>query len=376
MKELDTLEAFADHLSRYDDLTEVVCIALDLREHGDLLQKHALTGSVFLGCELDEVGLLAAREQGALVFPQVPNLPYRAFRSELYQVEELYAGFDRHRPESHKETLDMKVYGHFKMRGGDRPRDFLEALSQRLHDLCMTDAVDALLESEQADRPVAIMGGHSAARSSADYAQVAKLARTLTQRGFFLISGGGPGAMEATHLGAWFAARPEGELDEALAILAPAPTYEHPAWLSTAFEVRERFPLSDDARVRFPSLGIPTWLYGHEPPNVFATHVAKYFANSIREDGLVTLARHGIVFSPGSAGTIQEIFQDACQNHYNTMGVVSPMIFLGSSHWGWRRPVFPLLSQLAAGREYASSIYLTDSNEEIVEILEAFEPAP
>ena len=32
------------------------------------------------------------------------------------------------------------------------------------------------------------------------------------------------------------------------------------------------------------SLGVPTWFYGHEPPNLFATRIAKFFTNALRED--------------------------------------------------------------------------------------------
>ena len=81
------------------------------------------------------------------------------------------------------------------------------------------------------------------------------------------------------------------------------------------------------------SLGIPTWLYGHEPSTPFATHIAKLFENSIREDSILTLAFGGIIYAPGSAGTVQEIFQEAVQNHYLSFGVSSPMIFLGSKYW-------------------------------------------
>lgn len=31
-----------------------------------------------------------------------------------------------------------------------------------------------------------------------------------------------------------------------------------------------------------PTLGVPTWFYGHESSNFFATHVAQYFAKAIR----------------------------------------------------------------------------------------------
>jgi predicted Rossmann-fold nucleotide-binding protein len=227
----------------------------------------------------------------------------------------------------------------------------------------------------QPRKVVAIMGGHSMLRGQPDYRTVAALARELTRRGFFMVSGGGPGAMEATHVGAWFARRSEAEFDEALTLLAKAPSYKDREWLAVAFQVRAAFPLTAEERIACASLGIPTWHYGHEPPNAFATHIAKYFANSVREDGLLTIATGGIVYSPGSAGTIQEIFQDACQNHYNTVGVVSPMIFLGREFWTRTRPVYPLLEQLAQGQEYAHYLRITDSLEEIVQALEEYDRA-
>jgi predicted Rossmann-fold nucleotide-binding protein len=174
-------------------------------------------------------------------------------------------------------------------------------------------------------------------------------------------------------VGTWFAGRTDAELSAALELLAKAPSYKDREWLSRAFEVRATWPLRDADRVVSDSLGIPTWLYGHEPPNPFATHIAKYFANSVREDGLLTIARGGVIYSPGSAGTIQEIFQDACQNHYNTVGVISPMIFLNQEYWTRNRPVYPLLEHLARGHDYARYLLLTDSRERIVQALVDFD---
>ena len=118
------------------------------------------------------------------------------------------------------------------------------------------------------------------------------------------------------------------------------------------------------------SLAIPTWFYGHEPSNLFSTHIAKYFANSLREDGLLALATWGIVFAPGSAGTIQEIFQDAAQNHYGTFKYVSPMVFLGRQFWTEERPVYPLLKQLSEGRQYHRMVTISDDLDEIVSFIQ------
>ena len=130
----------------------------------------------------------------------------------------------------------------------------------------------------------------------------------------------------------------------------------------------EKYP-----RGPFESLGIPTWLYGHEPSAAFASHIAKLFENSIREDGLLTLAYGGIIYTPGSAGTLQEIFQDAAQNHYLSFGFASPMIFLGRKFWTEDVPVYPFLKDLQAKGRYKNlPLSIHDDSEEIVKDLMAF----
>ena len=76
--------------------------------------------------------------------------------------------------------------------------------------------------------------------------------------------------------------------------------------------VRARWPITGAGR----SLSIPTWFYGHEPTNVFATDIAKYFSNALREDTLLNRCRGGVVYLPGQAGTVQEIFQAVTENFY------------------------------------------------------------
>ncbi|NNF07335.1 MAG: hypothetical protein HKN21_11290, partial [Candidatus Eisenbacteria bacterium] len=104
-------------------------------------------------------------------------------------------------------------------------------------------------------------------------------------------------------------------------------------------------------------------------------HIAKYFANSVREDGLVTIAKGGIVFAPGSAGTIQEIFQEATQNHYGSVGVISPMVFLGREYWSETKPVYPLLSRLAKGMDYREKLALVDTGAEVMKFIRENPPS-
>ena len=188
--------------------------------------------------------------------------------------------------------------------------------------------------------------------------------------------------MEATHLGAFVASRSDEDLDRALTLLEPRPPGAKPGkeyadrdWLHRAWSVREQLPIPAGTEDSCMSIGVPTWLYGHEPPTVFATHIAKYFANSVREDGLLALALHGVVFAPGSAGTTQEIFQDAAQNHYGTHGVYSPMILFGADFWTTTRPVWPLLAKVAAEERYGELLSLTDSEQDVIDQITAFDPA-
>ena len=175
--------------------------------------------------------------------------------------------------------------------------------------------------------------------------------------------------MEATHLGAWMAGRSEEETQDAVSMLSSAPSYKDKDWLKCAFKVMRKYPNPG----KYVSLGIPTWLYGHEPSTPFATHIAKFFENSIREDSILTLAFGGIVYTPGSAGTIQEIFQDAVQNHYLSYGFASPMIFMGEKYWTQELPIYPLLTDLVERGKYMNlPLSLTDNPEEISATLHAF----
>ena len=360
MRELADLDSF-DAAARANQLAGAVLQNLDLR--GRSLADLDVTDLIALGCDLDDRTALDLIGRGALVFPDLGELPYDSYRSLLYSPLELFAGFDRADPCSYCDTPDARIYRHWSRTGGTEPSSIVETLARRLHDHAISDAIGELLEADDRE-PVAIMGGHSMERGLGAYATVAKMAQELSRRGYMVASGGGPGAMEATHLGAYFARRPDPELDAAIEMLATAPSYRDERWLAAAFEVRETFdPSGADT-----SLGIPTWTYGHEPPNPFATHLAKYFANSIREDGLLAIATGGVVFAPGKAGTIQEIFQDATQNHYGTVGGrVSPMALLGVEYWTETYPVLPLLERLSAGRPYAELIAISDDPAALVE---------
>ena len=304
----------------------------------------------------------------AALVDHLTMVPYDVTRHQLYSAAELYSGYNPEEAEATFPTCyDSRVYSHF-IATGKNARDVEESLARSLHDHGIHTGLASFLERYDSKRYVGIMGGHALRRTEPMYRQIAHLSKRLTELGFYMVSGGGPGAMEATHLGAWMAGRSDGALDDALDMLAPYPTFNDRGWLASAFAVINKYPQD-----RYISLGIPTWLYGHEPSTPFATHIAKFFENSIREDTILTIAYGGIIYTPGSAGTMQEIFQDAVQNHYLSFGFSSPMIFLGKTFWTETIPIYPLLQNLMHTGMYKNlQLTLTDDADEIVNQLQLF----
>ena len=303
------------------------------------------------------------------------TVPYEVLRhGRLYNAEELYQGYEPSADEekdreSFANCYDSRVYQHF-MAQGKMAKNVNESVARTLHDHDIHMALKAFLAEHDPRRCVGIMGGHAILRSDPLFASVAMMSKRLTEEGFFMVSGGGPGAMEATHLGAWMAGRTDEEAQEAIQTLAEAATsFNDRRWLSSALEVMQRYP-----QTKYVSLGIPTWLYGHEPSTPFATHIAKYFVNSVREDTILTIAFGGIIYTPGSAGTLQEIFQNAVQDHYLSFGFASPMIFMGERFWTDDVPVYPMMKHLEQTGRYKNLLLtLTDDPAEIVKVLKDFQ---
>lgn len=374
--EIDSREVLIAHVRAHGDLRGQVVQELDLRGDAALLRSISGAGAAFLGCTLDPETVVHLYQTGADLFPPLSaELPFRPYRSGLYTVEELYEGFDPAIPGSFwQHARDSKIYAYYEqLRHRNEPMPIMDTLAMRLHDHALEDALDDLLFADPAGprKVVAIMGGHAMRRDQAIYREVARMARGLARAGYLVATGGGPGAMEAANLGAYLAEQDDDALDQALAILVGDVEYSSHHYLELGLQVRQRWPRSAG---QGESLAIPTWFYGHEPSNVFASHIAKYFANSVREDGLLAIASHGVVYAPGSAGTIQEVFMDACQNHYGTFPLVSPMVLLGVEHWTTRFPVWPLLQAMSAGRPWGELIGLCDRGDEVLSFIAEHPP--
>ncbi|AYN39164.1 Rossmann fold nucleotide-binding protein [Streptomyces dangxiongensis] len=349
--EIESLAEFDEVVAEHGTLAGFRVQAVDLTGRTDALLRLDSTGAVFLGCPMDPEAAARIRSAGALVFPPVPGLPFDPYRGFVYTPDELFDAL----AQGYEATPDARAYAWFQRTKADG--DIFSSMLRAIHDDAVSDALDELLVGA---RVVGVMGGHAMARGTTAYAGAARLGRALTRAGYTVATGGGPGAMEAANLGAYAAPFGDDMLEDALRLLAKAPSFRPSVtdWARAAFEVRERWPGGGT------SVGIPTWFYGHEPPNAFAAHLAKYFANATREDGLLARSTAGVVFLPGAAGTVQEIFDNATPNYYGSRGEPTPMVLVDSAHWTRDLPAWPLLQSLARGRAMESRIALVDRIEQ------------
>ncbi|WBB73545.1 hypothetical protein O7602_28415 [Micromonospora sp. WMMD1128] len=394
----DVIEPHAPHLNEVQTRVEfdrrlaggtlagltVQGLRLDLDPVPDLRDVD-VAGALFVGCRFAdrEVGADLVR-RGADVVPPFSELPYPTQPSHLYTADDLAVGFDEG---GFAEMYDTRVYAHFRAHGGALP-DVREALGQRLHDHgvdnALADATRAWLAVHGPQSVVGVMGGHAVPRGSAAYRMAAVLGWELARADRLVVTGGGPGVMEAANLGAFLAAWPADELSAAIDVLAAAPDFtDHDRYTAAALAVRKRYadgpslptprPAAlDTGWARSGGLAVPTWLYGHEPANLFAGRIAKYFSNAIREDTILRMARGGIVFAPGRAGTVQEVFQAATKTFYGTDGASGAYVFLDRAFWTTELPVEALLRPLFAGSPFGDlsrTIHLTDDVREAVALL-------
>jgi uncharacterized protein (TIGR00730 family) len=174
---------------------------------------------------------------------------------------------------------------------------------------------------------VSVFGSARTPRDHSDYALAERLGRSLAEAGFAVITGGGPGTMEAANKGACQA----GGVSVGLGIELP-------------FEQ-----------------GINQWVD-------LAVNFRYFFA---RKTMFVKYAQ-GFVVLPGGFGTLDELFEALVL--VQTQKVTSfPLVLVGSDFWGglidWLAG--PVLERAVISPPDVSLIRLTDDIDEVVRIVEA-----
>jgi len=292
---------------------------------------------------------------------------YSAGRDRLYEVDELMSGY---RSDAPMENLDARIAAHVKA-SGIPPADVDEAIAQVVHDQGVDQAMRAYVATSRAKgRNVAgVMGGASMRRDAPAYRLAAQTAKALSEAGSLVATGGGLGIMEAGNLGAYFAGHADDALHAAVDDLARCPSYPgHEAeYVDTARAITAR------RRAGAPSLAVATWRYDNEPISQFATHIAKLFQNSVREDGLLSIADAGVTYFEGGFGTLQEIFQDLAQNAYAAPAQRAAMVFVDTAAYGRSGSPFHLARARAARATapFDDLIALADSPGEVVAAMTA-----
>ncbi|GAA3229085.1 SLOG cluster 4 domain-containing protein [Nonomuraea helvata] len=285
----------------------------------------------------------------------------------LYSAADLSAGVRT----GERETTFAVAAGNWvaeRQRVGGRAWTAYGAAHDADLDDLVAEAIRAFRTRHPWGRVVGVMGGHAVARDSAVYRDCARLGWALAGRGALVITGGGPGVMEAVNLGAYLAARPRADLDAALALIAATDQED----LAPVHELRASFPPPDaDDLARSGGLAIASWQ--NEVPqeaNLFAAATARYVADPAPEGRLMTVTACRVLFAPGRVGTVQEAVQVAARLYYGIEGATGPVVFLGRRFWTESMPVRPLLDRLLPP---GAAVVYTDAVEEAVATL--IEPA-
>jgi predicted Rossmann-fold nucleotide-binding protein len=324
----------------------------------------------------------------------------------LYTVEKLFEGFNPDVPGSYQSSFDWKTCEEYKCLYEDelhtknlsRTKNQIEffkkkKLKECLHDYWLEvdlkkyfdsfDGASSIPPNHKCPGIIGIMGGHAVPRDSELYFEVAKMARALTREKYFIVTGGGGGIMEAANLGAWLAPLDDSALPDAIkSMILPKCTLNQDNLLfETSWKLRQK-TLSLYKKEERRSLALAMWHYTNEKTNTFATDIAKFFNNALREEILIRICCQGIIFFEGSLGTIEEIFIATLQNHHYTSEKKRPIVLVNKEYWNptpngngdypaKTKPVWPLLLTLAQQAHFENRVATVSCIQEAIDIIKS-----
>jgi hypothetical protein len=180
--------------------------------------------------------------------------------------------------------------------------------------------------------PAVTIYGSARTRAGHPYYELArKLGRAMAERGFTVLTGGGPGVMEGANLGAY--------------------------------------------EIRRPSIGLNIELPMEQLPNKYATLTMKFRYFFVRK---VMLVKYSSAFFllPGGFGTLDEMFETLTLIQTHKIRPF-PVIMIGTRYWGgliaWLRE--RTLAEGLISPEDMKLFHLTDDLDEAIAVVEAHQRA-
>ena len=361
-KEINTIEKLINYININKTLENTIIYDLDLLRQKKIIIGIKVDFACFFGCKMDSTLIKYINNNKGSIYPSITGiLPLNIYRSQLYTSNELLSGYYNSLPNISLEDVVFDWYDKYKK--SDEDQNLLSQIAMNTHDAFIDDALISLIKTIGKEKIISVMGGHSNKRNSIEYKTLVKTCRLLTFNGFICMSGGSSGMMEAVHLGALLAYYPEESVDDAITILSEELNYKDLVkYYNPAVKVLNKYPMPKD---KVLSIAIPTYYY-YEPTAIFASHIAQYFNNPIREYNLLNFAYGGVLISPGSAGTITEIFINHANQHYKSLGYNAPFVFQNCYWWETKIPVYPLITQIANTENYKSRLFLVETPEEVL----------
>ncbi|MBN1492925.1 MAG: TIGR00730 family Rossman fold protein [Candidatus Omnitrophica bacterium] len=193
----------------------------------------------------------------------------------------------------------------------------------------MAEFVDGFEFMSESQPAISIFGSARTRATDKYYTLAQKIAYSLVKEGYSIITGGGPGIMEAANRGAKEA----------------------------------------DGK----SIGLNIQLPMEQKPNRFITHMLNFRYFFCRKVMFVKYAR-GFVIMPGGFGTLDEFFEAVTLVQTNRIEPF-PVVLVGSAYWkgllDWMKKT--LIKEKTISKEDMACFYVVDTPAEVVRAIKGFD---
>ena len=301
--------------------------AVDLRHRSAELGDLRVAGALFLGCRFAAGDAERVEARGAIVVPDLPVAPVDLHLDHLYRPEDLYDA------PTYADSLDARAY----------------AWSQTAHDRDAHDGEGAARPRRR--RGPDRLGGRPppGRRDGRPRAGAGHRRATSTPPasgcGWAPATWSPPAAAPArwrprTSAGTWPRSTPRRR---------PA-TRRWPCWPPSRRSARRSTPgCAPASRCSTGSPAAPTpsasrpGSTGTSRPTCWRPRSPSTCATPSARRSCSRSATPASSSCPAPAGTVQEVFQDACENYYADESSVAPMVLVGRTYWTETLPAWPLL---------------------------------